>query len=318
MVIGAWLLLTRRLTRLRALFSFSGLVLLLAVALPWFVAMQLHYPGFLHYFVVVQHFQRYATSGFNNAQPFWFFPAALLLLGLPWTPWLLAWRRAAPAADATQHSIRLLMLVWVVVVVGFFSLPKSKLVGYVLPAVPPLAALIAEAVQRPDPRWWRASAILAVLLCLGSVIGVAVAPLPSARPLAQELLAKRQPGEPVIFAGGYFYDLPFYARLDRPVAVVEDWHDPAIGQRDNWRKELFDAAGFASDGGAQVLADASRLDPGPCAVASTWIVATAAAAARYDLAARAMPMARSGDAGLWRIAPPAVTAPECRGKPSVD
>jgi len=204
------------------------------------------------------------------------------------------------------------------VVVGFFSLPKSKLIGYVLPAVPPLAALIAEAVQRPDPRWWRASAILAVLLCLGGVSAVAVAPLPSTRALAQALRAQRQPGEPVIFAGAYFYDLPFYAHLDRPVAVLEDWHDPAIGQHDNWRKELLDAAGFAADGGEPVLADASRLDPGPCAGTSTWIVATAAAAARYGLAARALPIASSGDASLWRVAPPVVTAPECRGKPSVD
>lgn len=318
MVIGAWLLLTRRLTRVRALASVSGLALLLVVALPWFVAMQLRHAEFLHYFIVVQHFQRYATSGFNNAQPFWFFPAALLVLGLPWTPWLLAWRSRAPAADAPQRSIRLLMLVWTLVVVGFFSLPQSKLIGYVLPAVPPLAVLITEALPRLDPRGWRACAIVAVLLCLGGVTAVAMAPLPSARPLAQALLAQRQPGEPVIFAGGYFYDLPFYARLDRPVAVVEDWHDPAIGQRDNWRKELLDASRFAADGGTPVLADASRLDPGPCAAVSTWVVATAAAAARYGLAERARPVARSGDAGLWRIAPPAVTAPECRGKPSVD
>jgi hypothetical protein len=145
-----------------------------------------------------------------------------------------------------------------------------------------------------------------------------MAPLPSSRALAQTLLKQRQPGERVVFAGGYFYDLPFYARLDRPAAVVEDWDDPAIGQRDNWRKELLDASHFAPDGGAQVLAGAARLDTGACAATSTWVVATAAAAARYGLAERAVPIARSGDAGLWRIAPPAVKAPDCRGKPSVD
>ena len=318
LVIGAWLLLTRRLVRLRALFSASGLVLLLVLVLPWFVAMHLRHAGFLHYFVVVQHVQRYAASGFNNAQPFWFFPTVLLVLGLPWTPWLLAWQRAAPAADAAHRSIRLLMGVWTVVVVGFFSLPQSKLVGYVLPAVPPLAVLIAEVTARSGPRLGRACAIIAVLLCLGSVSAVALAPRPSSRELAQALRAQRQPGDRVIFAGGYFYDLPFYARLDRPVAVVEDWQDPAIAQRDNWRKELLDASRFAADGGAQVLVDASRLAPGACDRAATWIVATSAAAARYGLAERAQPVARNGDTGLWRIAPAAVMAPGCRGKPSVD
>jgi 4-amino-4-deoxy-L-arabinose transferase-like glycosyltransferase len=317
LVIGAWLLLTRRLARLRSLVSVGGCALMLVVALPWFVAMHLRHAEFLHYFVVVQHFQRYAAGGFNNAQPLWFFPVVLIVLGLPWTAWLLAWRRAAPVADASHRSIRVLMLVWAAVVVGFFSLPQSKLIGYVLPAVPPLAVLIAEVSAPADPRWRRASTILAVLLCLGSVTAVAMAPLSSSHALAQTLRAQRQPGERVIFAGGYFYDLPFYARLDRPVDVVEDWHDPAIGERDNWRKELLDASRFAAGGGAQVLADASRLDPGACAGAATWIVATSAAAARYGLAERARPIGRSGDIGLWRIGPPAVMAPDCRGTPSV-
>jgi hypothetical protein len=122
----------------------------------------------------------------------------------------------------------------------------------------------------------------------------------------------------VIFAGGYFYDLPFYARLERPVAVVEDWRDPDIARRDNWRKELVDAARFAVDGGAAVLTDANRFDAGPCARANTWIVATSAAATRYRLAERARPVATSGDNGLWRIAPPAINAPDCPGTPSVD
>jgi 4-amino-4-deoxy-L-arabinose transferase-like glycosyltransferase len=318
LVIVAWLLLTRRPARLRTLLSAGGLALLLAVALPWFVAMHLRHAEFLHYFVVVQHFQRFAAGGFNNEQPFWFFPAVLLVLGLPWTLWLPAWRRRAPAADAAQASIRVLMLVWAVVVVGFFSLPRSKLIGYVLPAVPALAVLIAEAAAWPAPRLRRASVIVAVLLCLGSVVAVTLTPRPSSRALAQSLRAQWQPGDRVIFAGGYFYDLPFYARLERPVAVVEDWRDPDIARRDNWRKELVDAARFAVDGGAAVLTDANRFDAGPCARANTWIVATSAAATRYRLAERARPVATSGDNGLWRIAPPAINAPDCPGTPSVD
>lgn len=319
LVIVAWLLLTRRLARLRALLSAGGFALLLVIALPWFVAMHQRHADFLHYFVVVQHFQRYAAGGFNNPQPFWFYPAVLLVLGLPWTPWLLALRSRAPAVDAAHASIRVLMGLWALVVVVFFSLPQSKLIGYVLPAVPPLAVLIADAATRHvGSRAWRTSAVLAVLLCIGAVAAVALGPLPSSRALAQALREQRQPGDAVVFAGSYFYDLPFYARLDRPVAVVEDWLDPDIARRDNWRKELADAARFAADGGRFALADAARLDAGPCASSSTWVVATAAAAARYRLAERAQPIASSGDKGLWRIAPPALTAPDCRGTPSAD
>lgn len=312
LVIALWLLLARRPARLRALLSLPGAALFLAIALPWFAAMQQRHPDFLHYFVVVQHFQRYAAGGFNNVQPFWFFPAVLLLLGLPWTPWLLALRRHPPADGAAPLSIRLLMGVWLAVVVGFFSLPQSKLIGYVLPAVPPLAVLIAAALTATGSRWRRATAVLAALLCVGAVVALARAPLPSSRQLARALNEHRRPGDAVLFVGGYFYDLPFYARLDQPPPVVDAWDDPALRQHDNWRKELADAADFTPDHGRATLLAAARLEANSCARSSTWVLATRAAAVQYRLAERALPIATQGDNGLWQIAPPPLSAPDCR------
>jgi hypothetical protein len=51
----------------------ARLGILLAVAAPWFVAMQLKYPAFFDYFVVTQHFRRFASSGFNNEHGIWFY-----------------------------------------------------------------------------------------------------------------------------------------------------------------------------------------------------------------------------------------------------
>ena len=53
---------------LLALLSLPGLALFLAVAGPWFWAMQQRFDGFLHYFFVVQHFQRFSAGGFNNVR----------------------------------------------------------------------------------------------------------------------------------------------------------------------------------------------------------------------------------------------------------
>jgi 4-amino-4-deoxy-L-arabinose transferase-like glycosyltransferase len=46
-----------------------------------------------------------------------------------------------------QPAIRKLMWVWLAAIVGFFSLPNSKLVGYVLPAAAPFAFLLAQRWQ---------------------------------------------------------------------------------------------------------------------------------------------------------------------------
>ena len=77
MVILLWLVLRRRWRSLWMLISLPGLLLFLMVAAPWFVVMQQRFDGFLHYFFIVQHFQRFASGGFNNVEPFWFYPAAL-------------------------------------------------------------------------------------------------------------------------------------------------------------------------------------------------------------------------------------------------
>src|SRR5207244_1142341 len=101
------------------------------------------YPGFFDYFIVEQHFRRYAASGFNNVQPFWFLGVAFVIATLPWSAWLGARARlwARRPRDAG------LMLWWVVAIVGFFSVPSSKLVGYVLPALAPWCTLAAFALR---------------------------------------------------------------------------------------------------------------------------------------------------------------------------
>ncbi len=317
LVVLAWLAATRRLRRLPVLLSLPGAGLFAALVLPWFIAMQLRHPGFLHYFIVVQHFQRYAAGGFNNVQPFWFFPAVLLLLGLPWTAWLPAWRRPPPAADAVAAQLRWLMLLWLAIVTGFFSLPQSKLVGYVLPAVPPLAVLVAEAAGTVTAsRRWRAGAVAALVLCAGGAVVLARVPAASTRSLGAALLAQRQPGDPLLFAGAYFYDLRVYARLSGPVPVIDDWQDPDIARRDNWRKELADAAAFAPDRGRATLVDAGALARAACVRGTAWVVATRAAAARWRLDAIGWRVASQGDAGLWRLAPRPPS--DCPGTPSGD
>ena len=50
----------------------------------------------------------------------------------------------------TGRDVRLLMAIWLAAIVVFFSLPRSKLVGYALPAAVPLPAYRVKLKWMPE------------------------------------------------------------------------------------------------------------------------------------------------------------------------
>lgn len=129
----------------------------LAIAAPWYAAVAYREPDFARYFFLFHHVQRFATP-FDHAKPWWFFLPWLALGTLPWTiAAALGWWRAGRTAtaggtDATRSSAsgQLWLLTglaagWTVL---FFSIAGSKRPGYILPALPPLAVLLAASVCR--------------------------------------------------------------------------------------------------------------------------------------------------------------------------
>ena len=326
MIIGLWLILRRRWKALWGVISVPGLLVFLVVGMPWFFAMESRFPDFLHYFFVVQHFQRFSQAGFNNVLPVWFYPAALALLSLPWLPWLARMFGRQVLADPERGAIRWLMLVWMVCVVGFFSMPKSKLIGYVLPAIPPLAYFMADAYVsrvRPGPRtlrWWQLSMALSLVLGLGAVIGFSVHPLKSSRAFAAALNARRSPGQPIIMLYQYAYDVPFYARLQEPVTIVDDWRSPEVQLSDNWRKEIADAREFGpAPGPAEVLVVPADLPAALCSKPVSWVMGDTSRRQAWPALGLAEAVVTVRDTTLWRVdlsAPGLATALGCPGTPS--
>jgi len=226
--------------------------------------MQARYPEFLDYFIVEQHFRRYAGADFNNRQPLWFFVAVLPLLMLPWSLWLLPALRQRGARAGLYYW-------WVVVIVGFFSLPASKIVGYVMPALAPAAALLALGLAQRGTPWSRVAA-LAGAVCVAAVGVLAWKAPGSHRDLGRALAAQWQPGDRLAYADGAFFDLRFYAGIAEAAIVLADWDDPKLPERDNWRKELFDAARFDRERGRALLWTWQRLPELACGAPRTWIV----------------------------------------------
>ena len=306
LVIGPWLLAQGRWRQVLRLMHPLALLTFAAVAAPWFIAMQLRYPGFFDYFFIEQHFRRFAQTGFNNVQPFWFFIPVIPALMLPWALWLPSALRRAWAGRNTQIG---LYIWWIVVVVGFFSMPSSKLVGYVLPAIAPLCALLAMALAPGPQRRLQWVAGLSALMCLVFVATVAWQAPKSSRAVALVLASRIQPGDKVVMVDEYLYDVPYYAQLHAPVLIASDWSSPKVPLEDNWRKEVFDAARFDPTLGRAVLQPIDQLDALTCGKEVVWYPVSISQVDRVARLAGAKRVFGDGNSELWRAPPRPCTRP---------
>lgn len=303
-----------------------GIVVFALVALPWFFWMQHLYPGFYDYFVVYHHFQRFAETGFNNQRPLWFYVPVILLLALPWSLGLTRLFRKAYWQAEAGAPLRSLMVIWLIVIVGFFSLPSSKLIGYVLPALAPLAYLIADPfgqwMQREGPRARARFALLlglATSICITLVIVVAVGYKVTAKPLAVEARADFQPDDQIAMIDWYQYDLPFYLRARKAAWVVSRWSDPSISKHDNWRKELFDAGLFDRTASSAHLIEEAEFTQRLCAFQGRvlWIWGRPPSMEFALWLKERKAWLENEKYALWRLTPDEIrTLPLCAGTPT--
>jgi len=179
-VLVAYTLLARDWGLWRRLHLAKGLALFLAIAAPWFVLVALRNPEQPHFFFIHEHVERFLLKEHHREAPWWVFLALLAAGSIPWLGVLAqslaagARRGAADAADMGFRP-RLLALVWLVFIVGFFSASSSKLPGYILPVFPALALLAGAYLADAPPRAGRT--LNAALLALTGLALLGIAPV---------------------------------------------------------------------------------------------------------------------------------------------
>ena len=166
-----WMALTGRWRRLPELLLSPAPVVLLLLTVPWFVLVERANPGFARIFFIREHFARFATSEASRPGPVYYFVLVFLAGFLPWT--FVSHRALVPLRDAWRARARawseeVFLALWFAVILVFFSLSRSKLIPYILPAFPAAAALAARGVLRDAsasfrrPLWWHAWLVTAI------------------------------------------------------------------------------------------------------------------------------------------------------------
>jgi hypothetical protein len=124
----------------------------LAIVAPWFAIVGTRNPGFLQFFFVHEHLQRFVANTEHGWGPWFFIP--IVIAGMwPFGYFVPLGIRALSDSAETSEQIRnrsamRFLLIWFVVVFIFFSIPRSKLGEYILPGIPPLAILAAVGLER--------------------------------------------------------------------------------------------------------------------------------------------------------------------------
>jgi len=135
------------------------------MVLPWFIAVQHQNPTFFREFFLEHNLERFATDRYQHVQPPWYYIVVVVLGMMPWTVLAIRalvdgiltsvaeWRlrrvsRSRPAPKRPGDAFPEFLVLWALIPIVFFSFSQSKLPGYILPSIPPLAILTGDFLYR--------------------------------------------------------------------------------------------------------------------------------------------------------------------------
>lgn len=193
MTVFFWVLLRNEWTNLwQRLPWFKGTLLLLLIALPWYILAELRTPGFLNYFILGEHFHRFLTPGWAGDKygivhhvpkgMIWLYAVAGIF---PWNiiagRWFVKHGKMLPTLCKKEDGWLNYLILWMIVPLLFFTFASNIIYPYVFPALPAFALLFAEIWYRSNPRldnqkWVFISSLLCGTLFLAGAFVLGIKP----------------------------------------------------------------------------------------------------------------------------------------------
>lgn len=137
----------------------KGTLLMLAIFLPWYLLAESRTPGFINYFIIGEHFNRFLQPAWHGdkygfAHPFpygtiWLYA----LMGIsPWSLAIVVWLtnhfKDVPKLIKDDNGLILYLSLFMLVPLVFFTFATNIIYPYVFPCLPAFALLFAEMARR--------------------------------------------------------------------------------------------------------------------------------------------------------------------------
>jgi 4-amino-4-deoxy-L-arabinose transferase-like glycosyltransferase len=196
--IAAELVISKSGAALKKLRIGSGLLVVLAIAAPYFVIVYFRRgAGVLWFFFIGENLQRFTGNIYSDlARPFWyqlaaffgdFVPWSLLILPAIWVSWK---RRQGGQTDRCERILYL----WLLSTLLLFSISSFKRDYYLLPAMPAAALIVGRLLSiEIRARFVRRTVQVFLIVCAAVIVLVAVATVKAATVLGVQSVARFVP-----------------------------------------------------------------------------------------------------------------------------
>jgi 4-amino-4-deoxy-L-arabinose transferase-like glycosyltransferase len=145
LIVAGFIVATRQWTLARTALSPLGIALFLLVAGPWYGLMWRHQgQAFVDVFLLNHNLQRFTSTIHRHPGPILYYVPVLLAGVFPWSgPAVAGFGTLKPRVS----RVDVFVLFWLALPFVFFSAAGSKLPGYILPCLPPLALVAGRALH---------------------------------------------------------------------------------------------------------------------------------------------------------------------------
>lgn len=166
LVFGVYLLLHRELKRIAEMMIPLGIIIVLAIVIPWYAALYQRYGWtYITSFIVGENIARYTEGlGVEQRRGLSFYLPVVFSDSFPWSLclfgaaalWLVDWRNrrglkpSAIGPEEIAFRLRTLLWLWILVIVIFFTFSAAKQDLYIFPIVPAVATLAGLFIARRD------------------------------------------------------------------------------------------------------------------------------------------------------------------------